>query len=78
MNECKICKKKSEYNGLVYYTFDMPETYLCRSHYMKWCIHIKPYNDKNSNVKPNTPEWDKLCSEQSKLFMKWLKQMSNF
>jgi len=75
MENCDICGKKSNFNGLVWYAMDlMPETHLCRSHYLKWCHHHKPYVNKHKNVKPTTKAWKKMCDEEAVLFQEWLKE----
>jgi len=74
MEKCKICGKESEFNGLVWYSEDMPETHLCRGHYLKWCKFHKPYSNQHKDVKPCTKEWKKMCREESKLFMQWFEK----
>ena len=77
MVKCKVCGKEIEepkFAGYVNYSSKMEETYLCRGHYLKWCKFHKPYSNQHKNVKPCTKEWIKMCNEESKLFMQWLKE----
>ena len=76
MNKCGMCRKKSDYDGFVWYTMGGSETYLCRSHYMKWCWEHKHYRDAHKLVKPATKAWEKMCEEEQELFDEWLMQQN--
>lgn len=71
---CSICGKKSGFEGVVWYSMNMPKATLCKSHYMKWNRHHSKYVQSHEHIKPRTAAWDKMCHEESKLFMKWFKE----
>ena len=71
MNKCKICKKKADDFGLVFYDGEF-ETYLCRLHYSKWLKQHKTYLNSHSRIKPNTKVWVEMCIEEQNSFNNWL------
>ena len=72
--KCDICKKESKWEGHISYTLEMPEIYLCRSHYIKWNKYHKPFVDKHNHIKPCTKSWERMCDEEARLFMLWFKK----
>ena len=73
MEKCKICDKESKFCGLVWFSSKMEETYLCRSHYMKFCKskEFKLSKEKYKDAKPCTKKWKQMCDEQSAIYLKW-------
>lgn len=75
MNECYICKKKSSFEGLVWYSSGMFEDiYLCRSHYLRWCKSkdCKDINKRYIKAKPTTKAWHMKCETLQKAFDLWM------
>ena len=72
MVKCDICGKESKYDGCVYYSEE--EYHLCRSHYLKWRKHHKPYEQKHTHIKPCTKAWSEMCRESENLFKVWFKE----
>jgi len=68
---CDVCREDTKsYNGYVSYFKE--ENHLCRSHYLKWCKHHKPYSDSHKQIKPCTKRWEEICKEEEWLFGIWL------
>ena len=74
MTICDICGKESVFEGLCWYSMKQEEIHLCRSHYMKWNNFHKEYKEKHCDVKPCTKEWEKMCNEEGKMLIKWMKE----
>ena len=73
MSECDLCGKQEERENIVWYSEE--EYNLCRSHYLKWNRHHKPYREKHKSVKTCTEAWSQMCKEEELLFKKWLKEL---
>lgn len=72
---CEICGKKVKEDLFVWYGKGADEeTNLCRSHYIKWCKHHKPYTREHEHITSCTEAWTKMCNEEQVLFNKWLKE----
>lgn len=78
MEECFICKKKSNFNGCVnlHENGKYTDINLCRSHYLRFCKSKGCQNVKKKykNAKPATEKWYKYCEEEQKIFDNWIEK----
>jgi len=72
MERCNLCGKDEKIGNSVFYSKE--EYILCRSDYLKWLIHHKPYREKHKKINPGTKAWSKMCKEEERLFKKWFKE----
>lgn len=72
METCEVCGKKSEYNGLVWYS-GPSESFLCRTHHRLWLVEHRAFEKKYGECGGRKV----LCYKLQVLFLQWLKRQKS-